>query len=168
MVVAIIGHRKVQEKESLVERIYDTVTELIENDGADTFLFGSRSEFNNLCYIVVTEIQKIFPHIRRVYVRAERDYDNVEHLLDFYEETYFPDRVRGANELCYVLRNGIMIELCDVLLTYCDNNYEPPRKSAKNKMLAPVFENQKPKSGTQMAVQVAKRRRKRVINLFEK
>ena len=161
MVVAFIGHRKVKDKEALVGRIYDTLTELVENEGADTFLFGDKGEFDKLCHIVVTEMQKIYPHIRRVYVRAEKEeFDKFceELLLKSYEETYYPDRVRSSHELCYVLRNACMIECCDVLLTYCDPNYEPPRKATKSK---------KSKSGTQMAVEYAKKRKTRVINLFE-
>ena len=171
MTVAFIGHRKVQDKEELVERIYDALTDLIENEGADTFLFGSRSNFNDLCFMVVTEMKKIYPHIRRVYVRA--DYEKVSKLyedclLANYEETYYPDKVRGSNELCYVIRNACMVEACDVLVTYHDENYEPLRKSTKNKMLAPVFAHKTMKSGTKMAVEYAQRQKKRVINVFEK
>lgn len=171
MVVAIIGHRKVQDKEDVVGRLYDVLTDLIEKEDASTFLFGSKSQFDSLCWTVVTEMQKIYPHIRRVYVRAE--YECVakfyeDYLLENYEETYYPDKVSGSNELCYVIRNACMIERCDVLLTYYDVNYVPPQKKSKNKMLEPIYANKKPKSGTEMAVRYAKRYKKRVINLYSR
>ena len=170
MKVAIVGHRKVQNKEELVGRIYDTLTDLVENQGADTFLFGSKGEFDRLCFDVVTEMRKIYPHIRRVYVRAQ--YEEItkfyeEYLLENYEETFFPDKVHGSNELCYIVRNFCMIEMCDMLLTYYDDNYLPPSKTTKNKMLAHACCNKKSQSGTCMAVRYAKRRKKKIINLFE-
>ena len=170
MKVAIIGHRKVQNKGKLVEQIYDTVTDLVENQGVDTFLFGGKGEFDELCFYVITDMQKIYPHIKRVYVRAQHEeiskiYE--EHLLQKYEETFYPDKVRGTNELCYVVRNACMIEMCDILLTYYDDNYLPPSKTTKNKMLAVAYCHKKSQSGTAMAVRYAKGRKKTIINLFE-
>ena len=163
MIVAVIGHRKVkeQDKAALVFRIYETVFDLMENQGADTFLFGNKGEFDKLCFEAVMELQHLYPHVKTVYVRA--DSENMtklfeDSLLKKYDETFFPDRVRNSHELCYVLRNGVMIEMCDVLLAYCDPNYQPPQKETTNK---------KTKSGAQMALQSAKRKRKRVINLIE-
>ena len=163
MKVAIIGHRKVKDRADTVGRIYDAVTNLIENEGADTFLFGSGSEFDTLCYYVVSELKKIYPDISRVYVSAEWNYKDLNELLDSYEDTYCPNKVRGANKLCYVIRNVCMIENCDVLLTYYDDNYEPPRKRTK----VPIEEHKRTKSGTQMAVEYARKKKKRIINVLD-
>ena len=152
MVVAFVGHRKVENKKETVGRIYEALSDLIENEDADTFLFGSRSEFDRLCFRVVTEMKKIYPNIRRVYVRAEWDYDDMKYLLENCEETFYPDKVRGAGAKVYVVRNQILIDMCDVLVAYCDPNYHPPTNT---------------KSGTQMAVSYARKKKKRVINLFE-
>lgn len=170
MKVAIIGHRTVQDKAEVAGRIYDALTDLVENDGADTFLFGGQGEFDRLCFMVVTEMQKIYSQIKTVYVRAQ--YEHIqqfyeEYLLEYYDETYYPDKVSGSNELCYVVRNFCMIESCDVLLTYCDSNYLPPSKTTKNKMMAAIYAHKTPNSGTHMAVRYAKKRNKRIINLFE-
>ena len=164
MIVAIIGHRKMQNTDKVVNRICEVVTDLIENEGANTFLFGNKGEFDRLCFIVVTQMQKKYSHIKTVYVRAEcEEIDKLfeESLLKKYDETYFPEKVHNSHKLCYVVRNGVMIDLCDVLLTYCDSNYQLPQKRTKN------AESKPPKSGAQMAVQIAKRRKKRIINLFE-
>ena len=170
MRVAIIGHREVQDKENVVVRIYETVLDLIVNQGADTFLFGGKGEFDSLCFYAVTEMQKIYSHIRTIYVSAgseEREKSHKKFFLETYDETFYPDRVKNSRRLCYVLRNVVMIEACEVLLTYCAPNYEPPRKRRKNEPTSSIDESKKTKSGTQMAVAYAMQKNKRVINVFE-
>ena len=81
MVVTFIGHRKIQFDNGFRLQLKKLLLSLIDNRNADTFLFGSRSDFDDLCLEVVTEIQKERPGIKRVYVRAEypyisRDYEN--------------------------------------------------------------------------------------------
>ena len=153
-VVAFIGHRSIKNIESVKERLTECLNALI-GEGVDTFLFGSVGDFNWLCYEVVSELKERYQHIRRVYVRAEYDVvseDYVEYLYSHYEDSFFPGKVLKAGARSYVVRNQVMIEKCDVLVTNCDVNYKAPRNT---------------KSGTIMAVAYAMRKKKRVINLFD-
>lgn len=169
MKVAFIGHRNVKETEALKERLSEVLTTLIENENADTFLFGSRSAFNDICYEIVSHFKGTYPHIKRIFVRAEYDYDfkSVAYLLENYEETFFPDRVRGAGELSYVVRNQVLADMCDVLIVYCDVNYNLPRKKCRNAMLEAVYAHRHNKSGTKMAMSYAQQKKKQIINVFE-
>ena len=129
------------------------VENLIVNENANTFLFGSKSEFDTLCYNVVTELQGKYSSIRRVYVRAEYEFINEEYkkyLLNLYEFTYFPKIVQGAGPLSYIKRNQAMIDKCDIVVAYYDDQYMPSTKT---------------KSGTQIAVIHALKNNKRLINL---
>lgn len=124
-------------------------------ENADTFLFGSKSEFNTLCYDVVTKLQNKYRSIRRVYVRAEYEFISEEYkryLFRLYEFSYFPKDVKGAGALSYVKRNQAMIDKCDVVVAYYDDQYIPPTKT---------------KSGTQMAVVHAIKNHKKIINLLQ-
>lgn len=154
MTVAFIGHREIDMSDELRNKVIDTVTQLIQDYGAHTFLFGSVGEFDELCYGIVSEIKKSYRYIRRVYVRAE--YPDVrkqflDYLLTFYDDTFFPNSVRGAGRLSYIKRNEVMVDLCDVLVVYCDEKYKPKHTE----------------SGTKTAVSYACEKRKRVINLHE-
>lgn len=152
MKVAFIGHRKIDITEELKERVEETVTALID-EGADTFLFGSRSQFDDLCYEVVTEIKNRYPNIRRVFVRAEYEYISDvyrSYLLTMYEDTFYPDAVCGSGVLSYVKRNQVMVDMSDVVVVYCDMNYLPSKRS---------------KSGTIIATSYAQRKHKQIINL---
>ncbi len=153
MKVAFIGHRKIKITEKLKGRVEDTVTALIE-EGADTFLFGSRSQFDDLCYEVVTEIKKGYPNIRRIFVRAEYEYiDDMyrSYLLTMYEDTFYPEAVRGAGALSYIKRNQVIVDMSDAVVVYCDMNYSPSKHS---------------KSGTIIATNYAQRKHKQIINLY--
>lgn len=44
------GHREIDESEELGQQIYSLVEKLILQEKVDTFLFGSKSRFNSLCY----------------------------------------------------------------------------------------------------------------------
>ena len=57
MIATFIGHRKIQNSELLTEHIKQTVLNLIDEKQVDTFLFGSRSAFDDLCLETVTEIK---------------------------------------------------------------------------------------------------------------
>ena len=155
MKVAFVGHRKVEKADTLKERIMKAVKALIVEENADTFLFGSKSEFDELCYEVVTELKERYPHIKRVFVRAEYEYISdsyTQYLLTLYEDTFYPEQAHGAGVLSYIKRNQVMIDMCETLVAFCNKNFTPPTKT---------------KSGTKIAVDYARKKGKRVINLFE-
>lgn len=147
-----IGHRETEETQQLKNRLEDIIEELIVNENTDTFLFGSKSRFNSICYELVTKKQEKRPHIKRVYVRAEFpdiSGDYREYLLENYEETYFPAAARGAGRAVYVKRNCEMIEKSDICV-FCLNESGAP----KNR-----------KSGTEIAFNYALKRKKQIIRL---
>lgn len=149
MVGAFIGHRKIEYSKRLENNLIEIVTNLIENENADVFLFGSRSEFDSLCYRIVTELKFSYKYIRRIFVRAEYEYIDksyTEYLLESYEETYYPEEISGAGRLAYIKRNNVMVDKCDVLITYCDEEYQP--KSRRGNC----------QSGTKIAVDYAKKK----------
>lgn len=161
MVVTFIGHRKIDDTEALRKHIYDTVNDLV-GEGADTFLFGSRSKFNDLCLEIVTVIKQSFPHIKRVYIRAEypdisEDYER--YLLSMYDETFFPENVKRAGRASYIKRNFDMIDKVDVCVFYYNESYVPQSKASEMLPHRSV-------SGTKIAFEYAKTHGKKVINLY--
>lgn len=153
MIVAIVGHRKIEKTELLKSRLERAIIGLIES-GADTFLFGSRGQFDELCYGIVTKLKERYA-LKRVYVRAAFRFINEQYenyLLSLYEETVFPPSVIDAGRISYIKRNEAMIDACGVLLTYYDENYVPKAKEKSN-------------SGTAIAFKYALGRHKRILNI---
>ena len=68
------GHRKITETDELKSNLYSEIEKLIINEKVNTFLFGSKSQFDDLCHTIVTELKEKYPYIKRVYVRAEFPY----------------------------------------------------------------------------------------------
>lgn len=166
MVACFIGHRTITVTDELCERIKSTVLDLIDNQGVDTFLFGSRNQFDELCLKIVTEIKEIRPQIRRIYVRAEYPYiskDYEDYLLESYDATYIPESVVDAGKAAYVERNYHMIDKADLCIFYYDENYKPPLKPATRGRIT----REQPKSGTKVAYEYATLKKKRMLNLYQ-
>ena len=161
-----LGHREIDESENLKAEIRSIVSNLIENKGVDTFFFGSRSAFDSLCHLIVSDLKEIYPHIKRIYIRAEYsdindDYRN--YLLESYEDTYYPERIRNSGRASYVERNQQMINLCSVCVVYYNENYLPPRRRNSKRDLT----DYQPKSGTHIAYDYAIKKKKTVINVYK-
>ena len=150
------GHRKITETDNLKKLIYTTVKHLIVNRNVNTFLFGSKSDFDDLCHKIVTELKVIYPHIKRIYVRAEFPYiddDYKEYLLKSYEFTYYPSKIIGAGKAAYIERNYEMIDNSNFCVVYYDETYKPPKRQYSRKQLT----DYQPQSGTMLAYHAAKK-----------
>lgn len=141
------GHRKINDSKELREKIVEVVERLIVKDKVDTFLFGSKSEFDSLCLEIVSKLKEKYGYIKRIYVRAEFQFikDNYrKYLLNFYDDTYFPEKVIGAGKAVYIQRNYEMIDKSK----YCVVYYEPSLTR---------------KSGTKIALDYAVKRGREII-----
>ena len=159
------GHRKIILTGMLRQKLTNIIEKLIVEEKIDTFLFGSKSQFDDLCYEIVSKSKEVYPHIKRVYVRAEFPYINDDYrlfLLNKYEDTYYPDNVLGAGKTAYVKRNREMINNSEFCVVYYDENYSPPvRKTSGGSIV-----NNSPKSGTMLAYNYALKKQKKIINVF--
>lgn len=149
-----IGHRTINETEELKFKLCQIIEKLIVENSVDTFLFGSKSRFNDLCLELVTKMKEKYPHIKRIYVRAEyqRIDDNYKnYLLESYEDTYYPERIIGAGRAVYVERNFEMINNSHFCIVYYDEQNTPTTR----------------KSGTKIAIDYAVKQGKQIINLLQ-
>ncbi len=166
MRVCFIGHRIIERTEKLMVSLKETIVALI-NNGVDTFLFGSRSNFDDLSWEVVTELKKKYPFIKRVYVRSmyqciDKSYE--EYLLKSYEETYFPAKIENAGKYSYVERNYEMINNSTYCVFYYNEKYIPLIKHLPkhNTTLS-----SRGNSGTKIAYEYAIKKKKKIINLYK-
>lgn len=147
------GHRKINETKELKSKLFETIEKLIVNEKVDTFLFGSKSCFNSLCLKTVTEIKEKHPHIKRVYVRAEYpfiDEPYKKHLLEKYDDTYYPEKIINSGRASYVERNYEMINHSRFCIVYYDEQVAPTNR----------------KSGTKIALDYAMKKRKKIIRVL--
>jgi len=127
-----IGHRKLQISEELCAQLSAHIEDLIQKFQVDTFLFGSQSRFDDLCHKLVSQLKEKYPHIRRIYVRAE--FPVIEeayraYLLERYEDTFYPSEILGAGKAVYIKRNQILIDRSRFCVFYLDDTYTLTTKS---------------------------------------
>ncbi|MBR6645965.1 MAG: DUF1273 family protein [Clostridia bacterium] len=160
------GHRKIDKTESLKNKLYETIENLIVENNVDTFIFGSNSAFDDLCLETATELKEKYPHIRRVYARAnypEIDDWFKEILLQYHDDTYCPEHMENVGKASYVKRNKDMIDKSEICIIYYKKDYLPPRRKLSKSHLS----DYQPKSGTNIAYQYAVKKNKTIINLAE-
>ena len=165
-VCCFIGHRKIQKTQELKEMLLNTIENLITKEDVTKFFFGSKSQFDDYCYEIVSELKEKHPHIKRVYVRSA--YQHIpnwyeDSLLEHYEDTYFPEHMAKAGRASYVERNLEMINKSDFCIFFYDENYLPPRRKNSRRDL---FDYQ-PKSGTGVAYDYAVKKKVKIINVFK-
>lgn len=177
---SFFGHRNTKLNDEQLEKLENYIVDLIVNHNVNTFLFGSRSNFDFVCHKIVTELKAQFPHIiRKCYTcRSEtcileserayweeiysRFYKEKTTLLGIEEEVEYKTKYTSG-KASYVERNQAMIDDSDYCVFYYDENYNPPiRKYSKRSICY-----YQPKSGTALAYTYAKQKKKIVFNIFD-
>lgn len=127
---SFFGHRDTPQTEELKQKVRETVERLIVEEGVDTFLFGSRSKFDELCHIVVTELKEKYPNIQRIAYLCKhetacfagagtglkqqiKELTGREMYVPEYEDIKRSDRVNSAGRASYVERNYWMVDNSD-------------------------------------------------------
>ena len=161
---SFFGHRDTPQTEELKQKVKETVEQLIVEEGVDTFLFGSRSKFDELCHIVVTELKEKYPHIRRIVYLCKHEtaclvgvgtsltqkIKNVtgrDVYVREFEDIKKSDRVNSAERVSYVERNQWMVDESDITFIHIDKGY-----CIKNK-----------NSGTALIYRYAKSRKRIIV-----
>lgn len=171
---SFIGHRAVENGDKVSSILKSSIVTLIEQKGVNTFLFGSRSEFDDICHKVVTDLMDQYPFIKRIAYTCKSEWacmedEREEHERGFsklmnkeislkgYEgEIEFSTKYK-AGRASYIERNQAMINDSDFCIFYYNDGYSP--KSAG-------------KSGTKIAyeyaLKVAKRQDSKleIVNIF--
>ena len=164
-ICSVCGHRNTVATPELREKLIKTISWLITEKGVNKFLFGSKSRFDNLCQEVVKELREQYPHVRRVYVRMyypELGEPYISYILQDFEDTYMPSRIEKAGKASYVERNQEMIDASDFCVFFYDSEYKPPMRKSSKRCLT----SYQPKSGTKLAYEYAKQKKKEIINLY--
>lgn len=172
---SFFGHRKIEISEELKIKLNKTIEDLIINHNVTSFLFGSRSEFNSLCQLLVTEFKQKYPHIERVTYTCQSEKCILENEKEVWENIFSNLKKQKIELVCsdkevehntkysagkasYVERNQAMINDSDYCIFYYNENYKPK----PNKKPAST----EPKSGTGIAYKYAKQKNKTIINVF--
>ena len=171
---SFIGHRKIVLTEELVDNLKQIIVDLVTNKNVSVFLFGSRSEFNTLCHTIVSSLKEKFTKTKCIFYTCkseccllEKDKTELKNILEnlkgltndllFFDEEFEHTKKYSSSKASYVERNQALINDSDYCVFYYDKNYLPVSKK-----------NLVSKSGTAIAYEYAKQRKKNIINVFIK
>lgn len=160
-----IGHRKIEITEQLKNNIYKYIESLIKIKHIKLFLFGSCSQFDDLCYMIVTKLKTKYIDIKRIFIRSS--HENISesyksYLLQNFEETIYPIECKNSGKLSYITRNKVMIDQSQYCVFYYDKNYLPDKRRLSKK---DIFSYQ-PNSGTAFSYKYAIQKKKMIRNFY--
>lgn len=175
-----IGHRQIAEVVNVRQKVFAVVENLVKS-GVLTFLFGSRSEFDSVCYGVVTELKENYPDIIRIAydtksessvlennrIELEKVYSkflNHDICLRGYEQIVKSKVVWKSGKASYIERNQLMIDDSDYCVFYYNVDYVPKQRLISKKSVNGTWTSKK--SGTALAYEYAKHKDKIIINIF--
>lgn len=163
--VCFIGHRRINDTPEFRRRLTAVILSLIKS-GYANFIFGDRSQFNDVCYEIVTNLKEKYTRIKRIHFR--KDYENADdYTMQFlkigYEQSICPAGVEKAGRFRYIKRNTAMIDESNLCVFYYDENFRHSRKDNRHDVC-----KSQGKSGTAHAFYYAKSKKRPIINCFEK
>ncbi len=175
---SFFGHRKINTTDELKQNIKTVIQELILNHNVCTFLFGSRSDFNSLCHLIVDELKQKYPNIKRIAYTCqsetctlESEREKQEKIHSYFEkrngrllcvEEEFEHKTKySAGKASYIERNQAMIDNSDYCIFYYDGSYKPKMRKCSKKS----FCYYQPNSGTKLAYKYAIKKNKNIINI---
>lgn len=174
-----IGHRKINKTDKLALKLRKLIEYLIVNQNVKIFLFGSKSDFNDLCYSVVTDIKVKYLNIKRICYTCKSEVCTLEKQRKYWEKIYsnffkqdvclqsFDEEFEYKNKYVsgkasYIERNYAMIDGSDYCIFYYDKFYQP-----ETRLNSVTHKKYQPKSGTKFAYEYAQRKKKTIFNVID-
>lgn len=149
-ICSFFGHRVIKSDDALRKELTCIVEKLILIEGFTLFYFGEFSEFDEMCYKIVTMLKGRYPYIKRFYCSVEREgckkeaYSSI--LREKYEQiVYLPLAYDYWYSRIYY-RNCEMINRSDYIVFYAEERED---------------------SGAYKALKYAKKCKKTYINVFD-
>ena len=175
-----IGHRKIPSDVSIEKSVRDVIEMLILKENVRIFNFGSRSDFDTLCHSIVTDLKEKYNDIQRRAYTCRSETCTLESEREYWEEIYShfekrPVTLLGVEEevehktkyssgkASYVERNYAMIDDSDFCVFYYNEKYQPQKRKESKRSIGTY----QPKSGTKIAYDNAKRKNKKIINIYQ-
>ena len=176
---SFFGHRNFIATEEAKQKIKNVLEDLIIKENVRTFLFGSKSEFDYFCCLIVSELKEKYHNLKRVSYTCKNETCILEEekekwikiyfsifkkpidFLCFDDEFYFKNKFT-AGRASYVERNQAMIDDSDFCVFYYNQTYKPNKRKYSKRSNCYY----QPKSGTAIAYAYAVKKKKNVFNLF--
>ena len=114
-VCAFLGNATIWNTREVMEKIKLTAIDLIKNKGVDTFLVGTKGNFETLSHKMMEQIQCDYPDIKIMLVIAYAQ--DLERCPYNFDDIYYPTKAELANKRWSISRrNEWIIEQTDYII----------------------------------------------------
>ena len=119
-VCCFFGHKHLYDSVEVLGTAVRKQVEGLIGEGYCEFLFGGYGLFDELCFRVVNDLKRKYPHIKTVYVHAYYKYNDAMFLeyLKKYDETLYSEIEDKPLKFAISYRNQKMIEASDFCVFY--------------------------------------------------
>ena len=149
MIISFIGHSSITSKERVRELVKEQVRRIAQNCPNFTCYVGGYGDFDELSTIACYELKGEI-NIEVVYVTPYLSATHRSHLEEMkkqglYDSSVYPPLENTPPKFAISKRNEWMMSAADLVIAYVSHNY----------------------GGAYKALRVAKRRNKKIINIYE-
>ena len=150
MIITFAGHSFISSKDKIKKIVKEQMRNNIKDSTSVTCYLGGYGDFDALCANVCRELKQEFTFIEIVYVTpyislSEQTKIKEMQKYGLYDASIYPPIESTPPKFAILKRNEWMIEKADIVITYVDRNF----------------------GGAFKSLQTAKRRKKKVINIFD-
>ena len=130
---------------SVREKLYEIISDLIENRGVSMFYVGNHGAFDAIVRSVLRDLQRKYPQIQYTVVLAYLPGKKSEFSYDDYSDTMLPEGIEAVpRRFAISWRNKWMLRQAEYVVTYITH----------------------PWGGAAQFAEIAERQKKNVINLL--
>ena len=119
MTVTFCGHGSIYYDETIIEKLF-TVLEQLINNGAEKFLLGGYGNFDKLSAKTVKTLKEKYPDINSIMVipYLDRKYD-----FTLYDYTIYPPLENVPPKYSIIKRNEWMVDNSDIVVAYVNHSW---------------------------------------------
>ena len=117
MTCTFFGHSNTPKE--VIPSLHRTLTDLIENEGVDTFYVGNHGSFDSMVRQELKELTLIYPHIKYTVVLAYIPGKRYEFDTRDFSDTMYPNGLEKVPQRFAIdRRNRMMIDWSDIVVTF--------------------------------------------------
>ena len=147
LIVTFCGHGKTTLSEEEEQRLIALLQSILSAHPDTRFYLGDYGAFDGACNHILTELQKEYPRLKRIFVTPyiSPEYGRLKTAKERYDESIYPFEKRVMPKYAIAKRNEWMVDHADVLIAYVRWNW----------------------GGAYHTLDYAKRHNKTIVNIYE-
>ena len=145
MIITFCGHSNCLFSDNIKEQLKKILKNEIIKNPTCKFYLGGYGDFDGLCLRTLRELKHDFPTIEILFITPylDKNYSKLEFAKYYYDDVIFPPIESVPRKFAILKRNEWMVEQADLVIAYVKYSW----------------------GGAAKALEYAKRKKKRIINI---